>query len=144
MCQLIIDSLNTVSSDPASEEDASDEPLSAEQIRLAKESWRLLAADPEPVGELFYQHLFELEPDLKEIFAGTFMSQQVKKFTDTRPPTHPGTPARSGALTEEQIPASCNPLSPLLRSPQRRPQGRHPKSKFRPPLTPARRPVAEP
>ena len=57
--------------------------MTTKQIELIKSSWSLVAAiDPETVGALFYNRLFELAPEVKPMFRGP-LAQQSKKLLST-------------------------------------------------------------
>jgi ABC-type dipeptide/oligopeptide/nickel transport system permease component len=43
-------------------------PLTAEQIKYIRNSWRRIMPIKEKFAELFYQRLFELDPKVKTLF----------------------------------------------------------------------------
>jgi hemoglobin-like flavoprotein len=51
----------------------------AERRRLVIESWKLLAPNAEQAGAAIYRRLFEIDPTLRPLFAGTLMDGQVQK-----------------------------------------------------------------
>lgn len=54
--------------------------MTTKQIGLIKSSWSLVAAiDPQTVGSLFYNRLFEIAPEVKPMFRGP-MPEQSKKL----------------------------------------------------------------
>ena len=55
--------------------------MKTNQINLVKESFSLVAKIPaETVGELFYNHLFEIAPEIRPIFGQNDMSEQSRKL----------------------------------------------------------------
>lgn len=60
----------------ASEDDG---PLSAKQIELVQETFKAVVPIKEQAAELFYNRLFELDPDLRPLFTGD-MEEQGKKL----------------------------------------------------------------
>lgn len=51
------------------------------QIKIVKESFALVAKIPaETVGELFYNRLFEIAPEVKPMFGNTEMPEQSRKL----------------------------------------------------------------
>ncbi len=58
-------------------------PLTPGQVKLIKESWRILAPKLGLVAKQFYARLFDLDPGLEAFFSKIAMDQQGKKFTDT-------------------------------------------------------------
>ena len=61
-------------------EHPSDHPLTYEQKVLVQESWEKVKPIAETAAELFYGKLFELDPDLKPLFANSDMKEQGKKL----------------------------------------------------------------
>ncbi|GAW85737.1 nitric oxide dioxygenase [Bathymodiolus platifrons methanotrophic gill symbiont] len=55
--------------------------LSSEQINLVRESWKRVLPIKEQAAELFYQRLFELDPDVKSLFKGRLDFQGDKLMT---------------------------------------------------------------
>nr|WP_295923042.1 globin domain-containing protein [uncultured Dyadobacter sp.] len=51
------------------------------KILIIKTTWSYAIAQPEMIGELFYQELFERDPGLRSMFSED-MEQQVRKLTD--------------------------------------------------------------
>ena len=50
--------------------------MTTKQIGLIRSSWSLVAAiDPQAVGSLFYNHLFEIAPEVKPMFRGSMPEQ---------------------------------------------------------------------
>ena len=47
--------------------------------RLVKESWRQLAPIADAAAEMFYQRLFEIDPDTRKLFRATSMAEQRRK-----------------------------------------------------------------
>ncbi|MGC6582030.1 MAG: globin domain-containing protein [Akkermansiaceae bacterium] len=66
--------------EPMSEEHPADHPLTLEQKILVQESWEKVKPISETAAELFYGKLFELDPDLKPMFANSDMKEQGKKL----------------------------------------------------------------
>jgi len=56
--------------------------LSAEQVALLRETYRLLAREPVDASERFYARLFEIAPELRPMFPED-MSEQGMKFMST-------------------------------------------------------------
>jgi hemoglobin-like flavoprotein len=55
--------------------------MTTKQIGLIKSSWSLVAAiDPQTVGSLFYNRLFEIAPEVRPLFNRTSVSEQSKKL----------------------------------------------------------------
>ncbi|MDA0240129.1 MAG: methyl-accepting chemotaxis protein [Proteobacteria bacterium] len=54
-------------------------PLSARQIELVQETFKAVVPIKEQAAELFYNRLFELDPDLRPLFTGD-MEEQGKKL----------------------------------------------------------------
>ncbi len=55
--------------------------ITERQKRLVQESWADVVPIAETAAELFYGHLFELDPSLKAMFAHSSMKEQGKKLT---------------------------------------------------------------
>ena len=49
------------------------------QVRLVQESWQRVVPIKEAAAELFYNRLFELDPDLRPLFKGN-MAEQSRKL----------------------------------------------------------------
>lgn len=56
-------------------------PLSAEQIRLIKDSWYRVLPIKDKAAEMFYARLFELDPGVKPLFKGKLDFQGDKLMT---------------------------------------------------------------
>ena len=56
--------------------------MTPEQRDLLKQSWPPIAADADRLASVFYDRLFELDPDARALFARTDMTVQRKKFLD--------------------------------------------------------------
>ena len=55
--------------------------MNSKQIILVQESFALVAKIPvEKVGELFYNQLFEISPEVRQMFAKTAMPEQSRKL----------------------------------------------------------------
>jgi hemoglobin-like flavoprotein len=55
--------------------------MTHQQINLIKSSWGLVGTiDPETVGALFYNRLFEIAPEVKPMFSRTTVAEQSKKL----------------------------------------------------------------
>ncbi len=55
--------------------------MTSNNITLVKNSWALVAKiDMETVGGLFYNHLFEMMPEVKPMFSRSSMEEQSKKL----------------------------------------------------------------
>ncbi len=54
--------------------------LNNEQIELVQSSFKQVADIPDTVAELFYNHLFEVAPQVKPMFADSDMKQQGRKL----------------------------------------------------------------
>ncbi len=53
--------------------------MTTKQIELIKSSWALVGTiDPEIVGSLFYNHLFEIAPETKHMFRNSMPEQSRK------------------------------------------------------------------
>lgn len=48
------------------------------QIQLVKQSWSLVATNPEAAGKLFYNRLFEVAPGVRHMFKGEITEQSRK------------------------------------------------------------------
>jgi hemoglobin-like flavoprotein len=56
--------------------------MTSKQVKLVRSSWSLIAAiDPEIVGSLFYNRLFEIAPEVKEMFHRPMPEQSRKLLT---------------------------------------------------------------
>jgi hemoglobin-like flavoprotein len=54
--------------------------LTAEQQRLVRWSWALVAPIQDEAARLFYDRLFEIDPSVRPLFASTDMAEQGKKL----------------------------------------------------------------
>ncbi|HYA20906.1 MAG TPA: globin domain-containing protein [Burkholderiales bacterium] len=54
--------------------------MTPEQIELVRNSFQKLAAIPEKAGEMFYQRLFELDPNARQLFWGNMRDQGKALF----------------------------------------------------------------
>ncbi|WP_193214534.1 globin family protein [Luteolibacter marinus] len=54
--------------------------MTEDQKTLVQESWELVVPISDAAAELFYARLFELDPDLKPLFANADMKEQGKKL----------------------------------------------------------------
>ena len=55
--------------------------MTTKQILLVKTSWAMVAEiDPQTVGSLFYNRLFEIAPEVKPIFSHSNLAEQSKKL----------------------------------------------------------------
>jgi hemoglobin-like flavoprotein len=54
--------------------------MTENQKTLVQESWELVVPISETAAELFYARLFELDPELQPLFAGSDMKEQGKKL----------------------------------------------------------------
>jgi hemoglobin-like flavoprotein len=54
--------------------------LTAEQKRLVRSSWALVAPIQDEAARLFYDRLFEIDPSTRPLFASTDMTEQGKKL----------------------------------------------------------------
>ncbi|MGJ8697672.1 MAG: globin family protein [Verrucomicrobiaceae bacterium] len=61
-------------------EHPADHPLTLEQKILVQESWEKVAPIAPTAASLFYEKLFELDPNLKPMFANSDMNDQGKKL----------------------------------------------------------------
>ena len=57
-----------------------DHPLTLEQKTLVQDSWEKVKPISETAAELFYGKLFELDPDVKPLFANSDMKEQGTKL----------------------------------------------------------------
>lgn len=55
--------------------------MTPERRKLVVESWKLLAPHSEEFGAKFYRRLFEIDPNLRAMFASTLIEEQIHKFT---------------------------------------------------------------
>jgi hemoglobin-like flavoprotein len=55
-------------------------PLSARQIEMVQSTWQQVVPIADQAASLFYGRLFELDPNLKILFANTEMQEQQKKL----------------------------------------------------------------
>lgn len=53
------------------------------QIEIIRSTWRQIAPRGDDAARLFYKRLFEIDPSVKPLFAGTDMSGQRKKLMQT-------------------------------------------------------------
>lgn len=65
---------------PMPEETNPEGPLTLAQKELVQESWEKVKPISDTAAELFYGKLFELDPDLKPMFANSDMKEQGKKL----------------------------------------------------------------
>jgi len=63
-----------------SDDHPADHPLTFEQKTLVQESWEKVKPISDTAAELFYGKLFELDPELKPMFANSDMKEQGKKL----------------------------------------------------------------
>lgn len=56
-------------------------PLSAQQIKLIRDTWQLILPNKEQVADLFYTRLFELDPSVRSLFKGRLDFQGDKLMT---------------------------------------------------------------
>jgi hemoglobin-like flavoprotein len=54
--------------------------MTEKQIQLVKESWSLVATNPDAAGALFYNRLFEVAPGVRHMFKGD-LKEQSRKLT---------------------------------------------------------------
>lgn len=72
---------NTKTNEPMSENPPESEgPLTEAQKNLVQESWQKVIPISDTAAELFYGKLFELDPELKPMFAKSDMKEQGKKL----------------------------------------------------------------
>jgi hemoglobin-like flavoprotein len=55
--------------------------MTPERRQLVTESWKKLAPNATLVGQIFYRRLFEIDPDLRPLFAATILDEQIRKLT---------------------------------------------------------------
>ena len=53
----------------------------SQRRQLVIDSWRTASPNAALVGTIFYRRLFEIDPNLRRLFAGTAMEQQIHKLT---------------------------------------------------------------
>lgn len=56
--------------------------MTSEEVELVRESWRRLGPEGERASQLFYDRLFELHPESRQLFAGTDLPAQGRKLMD--------------------------------------------------------------
>ena len=66
--------------EPMPDDHPTDHPLTLEQKILVQESWEKVKPISDTAAELFYGKLFELDPELKPMFANSDMKEQGKKL----------------------------------------------------------------
>jgi hemoglobin-like flavoprotein len=54
--------------------------VTPERERLVRDSWRQFEPTAQPFARIFYDHLFELDPETQRLFASTEMEAQGRKF----------------------------------------------------------------
>ncbi len=54
--------------------------LTAEHVRLLRETWAVAAQDPEALTGRFYTELFRREPGYRRLFAGSDLKEQQRKL----------------------------------------------------------------
>jgi hemoglobin-like flavoprotein len=54
--------------------------MTPQQIQLVRSSFQKLAVIPEKAGEIFYQRLFELDPNARQLFWGNLQHQGTALF----------------------------------------------------------------
>ncbi len=54
--------------------------MTPQQIQLVRSSFQTLVAIPERAGEIFYQRLFELDPNARQLFWGNLQHQGTALF----------------------------------------------------------------
>ncbi|WP_108879528.1 globin domain-containing protein [Anderseniella sp. Alg231-50] len=57
--------------------------MNKSEIELIRETWAQVVPIADAAAQLFYQRLFEIDPDAKSLFANTDMSAQNEKLVDT-------------------------------------------------------------
>ena len=57
--------------------------MSPDQKTLVRETWNQVLPIADTAAALFYQRLFELDPDLSALFAGVDLASQRKKLVQT-------------------------------------------------------------
>jgi hemoglobin-like flavoprotein len=55
--------------------------MTTEEITLVKESWKLVAANPQAAGQLFYTRLFTIAPELRPMFRSDMATQSNALMT---------------------------------------------------------------
>lgn len=53
------------------------------EIELIRETWAMVVPIADTAAKLFYQRLFEIDPQVKSLFAATDMAAQNEKLIDT-------------------------------------------------------------
>ena len=61
-------------------EEPESDPLTVEQKNLVQGSWEKVIPIADTAAELFYSKLFELDPEVKPMFANSDMKEQGEKF----------------------------------------------------------------
>ena len=54
--------------------------LTTEELTLIRETWTMLARDPDALTEGFYDELFRRAPEYRPLFAGTDLPEQRRKL----------------------------------------------------------------
>ena len=67
----------------AETEAAADGPITAQQIALVQSTWDRVVPIVEQAATLFYDKLFELDPEIKPLFAQTDLPEQKRKLMQT-------------------------------------------------------------
>jgi hemoglobin-like flavoprotein len=57
--------------------------MTSRQINLIKTSWQAAATNAEAVGQLFYERLFEIAPEVRPMFSRVTIPEQSKKLLAT-------------------------------------------------------------
>ena len=57
--------------------------MNSDQIRLVRTTWNQVVLIADTAARLFYERLFEMEPELRRLFGRTDMEQQRKKLMQT-------------------------------------------------------------
>jgi hemoglobin-like flavoprotein len=57
--------------------------MTPRQINLIKTSWQAAATNAEAVGQLFYERLFEIAPEVRPMFSRVTIPEQSKKLLAT-------------------------------------------------------------
>ena len=55
--------------------------MTPERRQLVSASWKALSPNATQVGVIFYRRLFEIDPELRQLFKGTIMDEQIRKLT---------------------------------------------------------------
>jgi hemoglobin-like flavoprotein len=55
--------------------------MTPERRKLVLESWKLLNPHSEQLGMAFYRRLFEIDPEIRLLFASTILEEQIHKLT---------------------------------------------------------------